>query len=115
MEKTQLPEHWRLDKLGVNDPFDVDMRAAWLKVDYPMLSVFECLTLAQKDKELAILQSAFVVSGSDKHPSALEAIAMQLGYERGNDGLNTLSEGLSNIEDRLNQIRELLREMAVER
>ena len=51
-----------------------------LKLDYPKLSDFEVLNLAIQIQRNQILQAGLNVSSSDKHPSALEAIAISLGY-----------------------------------
>lgn len=51
-----------------------------LKLDYPKLSDFEVLKLAIQIQRNQILKAGLNVSSSDKHPSALEAIAISLGY-----------------------------------
>ena len=54
-----------------------------LKLDYPKLTDFEVLNLAIQIQRNQILQGGFNVSYTDSHPSALEAIAIALGYTDG--------------------------------
>lgn len=64
-----------------------------LKLDYPKLSDFEFLNLAVQIQRNQILQAGLNVSRLDKYPSALEAIAISLGYT--NDQLKrTITEVL---------------------
>jgi hypothetical protein len=51
-----------------------------LKLDYPKLSEYELLNLAIQIQRNQILQAGLNVSSQDKYPSALEAIAISLGY-----------------------------------
>jgi hypothetical protein len=51
-----------------------------LKLDYPKLTDFEVLTLAIQIERNQILEVGLNVSYTDKYPSALEAIAIALGY-----------------------------------
>jgi hypothetical protein len=51
-----------------------------LKLDYPKLTDYEVLNLAIQIQRNQILESGFNVSYTNKHPSALEAIAIALGY-----------------------------------
>lgn len=50
-----------------------------LKYSYKKLTDFEALSIAVRMQRNDILASAFVVSQADRHPTALEKIAMQLG------------------------------------
>lgn len=54
-----------------------------LKLDYPKLTDFEVLNLTIQIQRNQILQGGFNVSSTDRHPSALEAIAITLGYTDG--------------------------------
>lgn len=54
-----------------------------LKLDYPKLTDYEVLNLAIQIQRNQILESAFNVSYTDKHPSALEAVAIALGHTDG--------------------------------
>lgn len=49
-------------------------------MDYPKLSDYELLNLAIQIQRNQILQAGLNVSSQDKYPSALEAIAISLGY-----------------------------------
>jgi hypothetical protein len=51
-----------------------------LKLDYPKLSDYELMNLAIQIQRNQILQAGLNVSSQDKYPSALEAIAICLGY-----------------------------------
>ncbi len=51
------------------------------KEKYPKLTEFELLQLAIQHQRNRILVAAFVISPTDKYPGALEAIAIQLGFE----------------------------------
>ncbi len=51
-----------------------------LKLDYPKLSDFEVLNLAVQIERNQILLAGLNVSRQDNYPSALEAIAISLGY-----------------------------------
>jgi len=51
-----------------------------LKLDYAKLSDFEVLNLAVQIQRNQILQAGLNVSAKDQYPSALEAIAISLGY-----------------------------------
>jgi hypothetical protein len=51
-----------------------------LKLDYPKISDYEVLDLAIQIQRNQILQAGLNVSSQDKYPSALEAIAISLGY-----------------------------------
>jgi len=62
--------------------------AKQLKEEYPKLSDFEILSLAIQIQRNQILENGLVVSSSDKYPSALEAIAIALGYQ-GNNSVTT--------------------------
>lgn len=66
-----------------------------LKEEYSKLSDFETLLLAIQIQRNQILENGLVVSSSDKHPSALEAIAIALGYE-GRSSV-TITDVLRNI------------------
>ncbi len=60
---------------------DIDSYVSDLKSDYKDLSNFEALSIAVRMQRNDILAAAFAVSQSDRAPSALEKIAMQLGTE----------------------------------
>lgn len=72
--------------------------AKQLKEEYSKLSDFEILSLAIQIQRNQILENGLVVSSSDKYPSALEAIAIALGYE-GNNSV-TITDALRNISNR---------------
>ncbi|WP_427875354.1 histidine kinase [Flavobacterium sp. MMS24-S5] len=72
--------------------------AKQLKDEYSKLSDFEILSLAIQIQRNQILENGLVVSSSDKHPSALEAIAIALGYEGSNSV--TITDALRNISNR---------------
>lgn len=72
--------------------------AKQLKEEYSKLSDFEILLLAIQIQRNQIIQNGLLVSSSDKHPSALEAIAIALGYEESNSG--TITDVLRNIANR---------------
>ena len=69
--------------------------AKQLKEEYSKLSDFEILSLAIQIQRNQILENGLVVSSLNKYPSALEAIAMALGYE-GNDSI-TITDVLRDI------------------
>lgn len=68
-----------------------------LKLDYPKLSDYEVLNLAIQIQRNQILESGFNVSYTDKHPSALEAVAIALGYTDG-QFKKTITDVLKRIE-----------------
>ncbi|TDX09016.1 histidine kinase [Flavobacterium sp. S87F.05.LMB.W.Kidney.N] len=72
--------------------------AKQLKEEYSKLSDFEILSLAIQIQRNQILENGLVVSSSDKYPSALEAIAIALGYEESN--AVTITDVLRNIVNR---------------
>ncbi|EJG01326.1 hypothetical protein [Flavobacterium sp. F52] len=74
---------------------DYNRIAIKLKEEYSKLSDFETLLLAIQIQRNQILENGLVVSSSDKHPSALEAIAIALGYE-GRSSV-TITDVLRNI------------------
>ncbi|AOC95125.1 hypothetical protein BB050_02002 [Flavobacterium anhuiense] len=74
---------------------DYNRIAIKLKEEYSKLSDFETLSLAIQIQRNQILENGLVVSSSDKHPSALEAIAIALGYE-GRSSV-TITDVLRNI------------------
>lgn len=82
-------------KIGIKD---YNRIAKDLKEEYSKLSDFEILSLAVQIQRNQIIQSGLVVSSSDKHPSALEAMAIALGYEESNSG--TITEVLRDIATR---------------
>lgn len=51
-----------------------------LKLDYKNLSEYELLSIAIQQQRNDIFASGLSVSQTDSHPSAIEAIAIQLGY-----------------------------------
>lgn len=69
-----------------------------LKEEYSKLSDFEILSLAIQIQRNQILENGLAVSSSDKYPSALEAIAIALGYEGSNSV--TITDVLRNIVNR---------------
>ncbi len=77
---------------------DYDGIAKRLKEEYSKLSDFETLSLAIQIQRNQIIQSGLVVSSSDKYPSALEAIAIALGYQERNS--STITDVLRNIVNR---------------
>ncbi|WP_343695765.1 histidine kinase [Flavobacterium sp.] len=72
--------------------------AKQLKEEYSKLSDFEILSLAIQIQRNQILENGLAVSSSDKHPSALEAIAIALGYEGSNS--ITITDVLRDIANR---------------
>jgi hypothetical protein len=54
--------------------------AKQLKQEYPKLSDFEILSLSIQIERNQILENGLNVNYSDKSPSALEAIAIALGF-----------------------------------
>jgi hypothetical protein len=64
-----------------------------LRLDYPKLSDFEVLNVAIQLQRNQILQAGLNVSNRDNHPSALEAIAICLGYTN-NQFKQTITEVL---------------------
>jgi hypothetical protein len=68
-------------KYGVDVSNDVRSLAKELKETYK-LTDFESLTLALKAEQNELFKLGFVISSSDKYPSALEAIAISLGYSK---------------------------------
>lgn len=77
---------------------DYSRIAEQLKEEYSKLSDFEILSLAIQIQRNQILENGLAVSSSDKHPSALEAIAIALGYEGSNSV--TITDALRNIANR---------------
>ncbi len=69
-----------------------------LKEEYSKLSDFEALSLAIQIQRNQILENGLAVSSSDRYPSALEAIAIALGYEGSNSA--TITDVLRNIGNR---------------
>ncbi|MND80472.1 hypothetical protein D3C80_722440 [compost metagenome] len=72
--------------------------AKQLKEEYSKLSDFEILSIAIQIQRNQILENGLAVSSSDKYPSALEAIAISLGYEGSNSV--TITDALGNISNR---------------
>lgn len=68
-------------KYGVSISNDVKTLAKDLKETYK-LTDFESLTLALKAEQNELFKLGFVISSSDSYPSALEAIAISLGYKK---------------------------------
>ncbi len=54
-----------------------------LKKEYSKLSEFEILSLSIQIERNEILENALAVSFNDEHPSALESIAIALGFKNG--------------------------------
>lgn len=77
---------------------DYNRIAKQLKGEYSKLSDFEILSLAIQIQRNQILENVLAVSSSDKHPSALEAIAIALGYEGSNS--ITITDVLRDIANR---------------
>lgn len=69
-----------------------------LKEEYSKLSDFEILSLAIQIQRNQILENGLAVGSSEKYPSALEAIAISLGYEGSNSV--TITDVLRNIVNR---------------
>jgi len=69
-----------------------------LKEEYSKLSDFEILSLAIQIQRNQILENGLAVSSSNKFPSALEAIAIALGYEGSNS--MTITDVLRDIVNR---------------
>jgi len=70
-----------------------------LRENYEKLTEFESLTLAIQIERNQILKAGLNVSSSDAHPSALEAIAISLGYTDG-QFKDTISNVLKRIESK---------------
>lgn len=70
-----------------------------LKSEYNKLNDFEALSLAIQIERNQLLENGFNVSRSDSHPSALEAIAVTLGYSD-KRGQRTITEVLTEIADK---------------
>ncbi len=61
----------------------VHQYAGELMEDYPKLTEFEILKLAIEIQRNEIFRAGLNVSSTDSHPSALEALAMAVGYNEG--------------------------------
>ena len=70
-----------------------------LKLDYPKLSDYELLSIAVQQQRNEILIAGLNVSRTDKYPSAIEAIAIQLGFSTSNN--STIMNSLNNISENL--------------
>ena len=78
-----------------------------LKDNYPKLSDYELLKIAVQMQRNDILRAGLNVSQSDTHPSALEAIAMQLGMKSKGvirTEIGTILYELENIANQLSTI-----------
>lgn len=56
-----------------------------LKLDFPDMSDYERLSLAVQIQRNQIIENGLNVSTDDSHPSALEAIAISLGFNEANE------------------------------
>lgn len=77
---------------------DYSQIAEQLKGEYSKLSDFEILSLAIQIQRNQILENGLAVSSLNKFPSALEAIAIALGYEGSNS--ITITDVLRDIVNR---------------
>jgi hypothetical protein len=68
-------------KYGVGISTDVKLLVKELKEEYE-LSDGEALTIALKAEQNQMFKQAFVISANDDTPTALEAIAIGLGYSK---------------------------------
>lgn len=78
-----------------------------LKLDYPKLSEYELLSIAVQMQRNDILKAGLVVFETDGSPSALEAIAMQLGAKPEREWRQTrgtIPYELSEIKETLDKI-----------
>jgi len=55
--------------------------AHFLRLEFPHITAYESLDIAIKLEQLKLFRAAFVISSTDSLPSALEAIAIQLGFK----------------------------------
>lgn len=74
-----------------------------LKEKYPKLSDFEALQISVIIQQNDLLIDAFVLNR--KEPSALEAIAIQMGFSR-EPFSQTITESLSKISENLEKLKE---------
>jgi len=72
-----------------------------LKLNYPKLNEYEVLTLAIQIERNEILENGLGVRTSDDAPSAVEAIAIALGYDSSRSP-RTITEVLKDIADKDN-------------
>jgi hypothetical protein len=79
-----------------------------LKLNYPKLSEYECLSIAVQMQRNDILIAGLAVPGMDTYPPALEAIAIQLGMSqtpmRNNDPY-TLLYALKEISEKMDDLK----------
>lgn len=68
-------------KYPVRIATDVENLAKELKAEYKLTN-FEALTIALKAEQNDLFKTAFVISSMDEYPTALEAIALGLGYNK---------------------------------
>ena len=76
---------------------EVKETAQYLRADHKSLTEFEALSLAVKIQHNRVLEDAFLVGRSE--PSALEAIAMELGAAK--EG-SSIKDAIFSIADALN-------------
>lgn len=79
----------------------VNQYAKDLKLDYPKLTEFEVLNLAIEIQRNEIFKAGLNVSSNDSHPSALEALAIALGFHPSGSGnvIDTLKEIATRIKN----------------
>lgn len=70
-----------------------------VKLNYPKLSDYEVLTLAIQIQRNEILESGLVVQRTNDKPSALEAIAIALGFDSSRNP-RTITDVLKDIADK---------------
>ncbi|PPK75932.1 hypothetical protein B0F87_10419 [Methylobacter tundripaludum] len=80
----------------------VNQYAKELKLDYPKLTEFEALNLAIGMQRNEIFRVGLNVSSDDSYPSALEALAIALGFHSSGSGnvIDALKEIANNIESK---------------
>lgn len=65
-------------KYGIGLTEDVKKLAGELREEYESLTEYEALDIALKSEMNILYEAANVISEQDKHPTALEKIAMEL-------------------------------------
>ena len=78
----------------------IDEIVKGLKQDYPKLTDYELLSIAVQQQRNEILVAGLNISRTDNHPSALEAIAIQTGYNQPLSDL-TIIDSLNQIADNM--------------
>jgi hypothetical protein len=83
---------------------EFEYTAKKLKESHPTLSDYEALSLAIQQQRNYILIAGLTVSDGNNTPSALESIAIQLGYKAG--GQFNITDMLDDISAGINELKQ---------